>query len=210
MSTFGKILTALSLVALIAGNAQAAPAVKTQAPTASGAKDPEKFDTSLPVEISSDSLEVLQHDNKAIFNGNVVAVQGQVRLKSDKMIVHYKQKGQQQEAPKTPAPANDTGSMGAITLIEVIGNVLVATPQESAKGDKGDYDVPSRILHLFGDNVVLTREKNIMRGTALEYNMATGRSILTNGSQIVGGQPSSTRVRSVFVPNQDNTGNKAQ
>ncbi len=199
---------------VLLGLAFAQHAYAAQAPAASAAteKDPAKFNTSLPVEITSDTLEVLQHENKAIFKGNVTAVQGQVRLKSDSMVVHYKQKGgTQPEAPKpTPDPGKPatTGDMGAITLIEVFGNVLVATPQESAKGDKGDYEVATRILHLFGSNVVLTRDKNIMRGTALEYNMETGRSILTNGNNVVNGKPTGARVRSVFVPNQDPAGAK--
>lgn len=181
-------------------------------------QDPQKFDTTLPVEITSDSLEVLQHENKAIFRGNVIAVQGQVRLKSDVMVVHYKQQGGDKQnassasspaAVPTPTPApketdNKTpGEMGAVTLIEVEGNVLVATPQESAKGEKGDYTAATRLLHLYGPNVVLTRDKNIMRGTALVYNMETGRSILTNGPDIVTGKSNGDRVRSVFVPEKE-------
>lgn len=195
-------LALLLFIATYAITAQAQTALvqirQPQAPQAAASKDTTKFDTKLPVEITSDSLEVLQHENKAIFKGNVVAVQGEVRLKSDVMIVHYKQKDEKagantaKKAPEPPQAAQ--GEMGAITLIEVQGNVLVATPQESAKGDKGEYDVPTRTLHLFGANVVLTRGKNIMRGTALEYNMETGRSILTNNG---------TRVRSLFVPNQE-------
>ncbi|HEU5046838.1 MAG TPA: LptA/OstA family protein [Rickettsiales bacterium] len=167
-------------------------------------KDPQHFDTKLPVEITSDSLEVLQHENKAVFKGNVVAVQGKVRLKSDIMIVHYKQGGSEPK-PATPAPAGSNSGMGAITLIEVQGHVLVATPEESAQGDKGDYDVPSRLLRLSGGNVVLTRGKNIMRGTDLVYNMDTGRSILTNQNGRTGSKfdNGGTRVRSLFVPNQD-------
>lgn len=172
-----------------------------------GPKDPKRFDTTLPVEISSDSLEVLQRENKAIFKGNVVAVQGEVRLKADEMIVHYKQNGGDQKTAAS-APVSDKaaggapGEMGAVTKIEVEGNVLVATPQESARGDHGDYEVADRMLHLYGNNVVLTRDKNIMRGTALEYNMETGRSILTNGPDVVSGRSNGGRVRSVFVPNQ--------
>lgn len=173
-----------------------------------------KFDTSLPVEIASDSLEVLQHENKAIFRGNVIAVQGQVRLTADIMTVHYKQKGDAASsvAPTSAAPAGKSppsgeskvpAEMGAVTRIEVEGNVLMATTEESAKGDKGDYDVPTRILRLSGKNVVLTRGKNIMRGTALEYNMETGRSILTHTSDGMNGKPTGTRVRGVFVPNKE-------
>lgn len=173
----------------------------------------DKHDNKQPVEISSDSLEVLQHENKAIFKGNVVAVQGDMRLKSDVMIVHYKQKSEQTSAPKQAAPAAPAaqGQMGAITLIEVQGHVLAATPQESATGDKGDYDVPSKMLHLFGSNVTLTRDKNILKGTALEYNMATGRSVLTNNGGTVSGSSGSApggRVRGVFVPNDESSDKK--
>jgi lipopolysaccharide export system protein LptA len=168
-----------------------------------------KMDTKLPIEISSDSLEVLQHDNKAIFKGNVIAVQGTLRLKSDVMIVHYHQKNEQSAQPPKPksgaaTPAGSAANaMGAISLIEVEGNVFVATPEESAKGDKGDYNADSKLLHLFGTNVVLTRDKNILRGTALEYNLETGRSILTNGADTVSGKTNGGRVHTVFVPNQD-------
>lgn len=158
-----------------------------------------KYDTKLPVEISADSLEVLQRENKAIFKGNVIAVQGKIRLNADMMTVHYKQKDGK---PPTPATENkSSGDMGAITHIEVDGHVLVVTPEESAEGDKGDYDVEKRFLHLTGENVILTREQNILRGKAVEYNLDTGHSILTNGPSTDSDKPKGdTRVRGVFVP----------
>lgn len=217
MNKTPALLFSTLLLAVTAG-AQAAPSSPAAQPRQSVQQhgvDAEKYDTKLPIEISSDTLEVLQHENKAIFKGNVVAVQGQVRLKSDTMTVHYKQKSGE-EAGKQPKPAarpadknaaNGQGDMGAITSIDVDGNVFMATPRESAKGDRGDYDVPTRTLHLYGANVVLTRDKNLMRGTALEYNMETGRSILTNGTTVNGGS-TGTRVRSVFVPNQEQEAGK--
>lgn len=197
----------------MAGLAQAQTATSSQHP----AQNPlgEKYDTKLPVEISSDNLEVLQQQSKAIFKGNVLAVQGKVRLKADTMIVHYKQKTDQAAQPvkptPTPAPSATnsgagTGSMGAITLIEVEGNVLMATPEESAKGDKGNYQVEEKLLHLTGENVILTRDKNILRGTELVYNLETGRSVLTNKGAAVSGT-NDGRVRGVFVPTEDKNKN---
>lgn len=164
----------------------------------------EKFDTKQPIEISSDTLEVLQHENKAIFKGNVIAVQGRVRLKSDVMTVHYRPKTDDSKspAPKPQAPPDAApAAMGAISLIEVNGHVFIATPEESAKGDKGDYHVDDHVIHLFGPNVTLTRDKNILKGTALEYNLMTGRSVLTGGNNQVTGKPDG-RVRTLFVPEQ--------
>ena len=126
------------------------------------------------------------------------------------MIVHYQQKSEQDSTQKKAAPKpqvsqsqgnSPDAAMGAITLIEVQGNVIVATPEESAKGDTGDYHVASKIIHLFGNNVTLTRDKNILRGTALEYNLETGRSVLTSGENTTTSQHGG-RVRGVFVPNQ--------
>lgn len=160
-----------------------------------------KYDTKLPVEISADNLEVLQRESKAIFKGNVIAVQGKLRLNADKMVVHYKQKS---EAAKSPEKKPETMAegMGAVHLIEVEGNVLVATPEESARGDKGDYEVDKRFLRLTGENVILTRDNNILRGKAIEYNLDTGRSVLTNKTDAKGSK-GDNRVRGVFVPKAD-------
>jgi lipopolysaccharide export system protein LptA len=186
------------------------------APLAAGAKETnpagamaEKYDTKLPVEISADSLEVLQKDNKAIFKGHVIAVQGKIRLTSDKMVVHYKQDGQKGKdakaahvKPSSSGGAGTPGAMGAITLIEVEGNVFMATPEESAKGEKGDYQVPEKMLHLSGGNVILTRDKNILRGTSLVYNLETGHSVLTNKGGAASGV-NGGRVHGLFIPNSE-------
>jgi lipopolysaccharide export system protein LptA len=159
-----------------------------------------KYDTKLPVEISSDNLEVLQRENKAIFKGNVIAVQGKLRLNADTMTVHYRQKDSKiPDEGKPIVPAVPQDEMGAISHIEVEGHVLVATPEESAQGDKGNYDVDKRVLRLTGNNVVLTREKNILRGKAVEYNLDTGHSILTNNTDPKKSK-GDNRVRGVFVP----------
>ena len=174
---------------------QAAEIAKTAKASPTATQDNSK----LPIEISSKTLEVLQNEQKAIFTGDVIAVQGDTRLKSDKMIVHYKQKDN--KTPTSPVAASATptaqGDMGAITAIDVEGHVIITNPEETAQGDKGNYDVPTRIIHLFGNNVILTRDKNILRGTALEYNMANGHSVFTNEN---GGN---NRVRGVFVPKDD-------
>jgi lipopolysaccharide export system protein LptA len=209
---------ALACLALAAaGHAETPP----KKPDSVAGQAAEKYDTKLPVEISADNLEVLQHDNKAIFKGNVIAVQGKIRLKADTMIIHYKQKDQRPAQPaQTPAApvvakttatsaSSDTAGMGAITLIETEGNVFVATPEESAKGDKGNYQVPEKMLHLTGDNVILTRDKNILRGTELEYNLETGHSVLTNKGGKVDGT-NGGRVRGVFVPTNDQSKDKGK
>ncbi|MBX3454563.1 LptA/OstA family protein [Ferrovibrio sp.] len=47
-----------------------------------------------PIEIASDTLEVFQDRQLAIFKGNVDVVQGDMRLRSDELYVHYRDNNQ--------------------------------------------------------------------------------------------------------------------
>lgn len=148
-----------------------------------------KMDSKQPIEIASDTLEVLQEKNQAIFSGNVIAKQGDVTMRSAKMIVYYESAPTDEKAKKADA-AGTTGK--GIDHIESEGDVVFITTDETAKGDKAIYNTKTDTIDLIG-NVVLTREKNILKGSTLNYNLTTGRSVLTGGG-------SKGRVHGLFVP----------
>ncbi len=154
-----------------------------------------ELDSSQPIEIAADELEVLQDKNMAIFRGDVEAIQGNITLKAEKMEVFYRQAGQQ----------SPTGGFGAVSRIEVENNVMLATPQESAKASRGIYNVDKQVITLVG-NVVLTRDKNMLRGGQMVYNLKTQKSLLTSGKAVASpdGTVKSTggRVKGVFIPKQ--------
>ena len=161
-----------------------------------------KHDTNKPIAINSDSLEVYQQENRAVFIGHVVAVHDDVHLKADKMTVHYHQSGEKDKA-KT---AND-GAQGGIERIDVDGNVFMSTPEETASGSTGVYQVADKVIDL-RDNVVLTRGKNVLKGDHLVYNMETGKSVVTSGQNVAqpadGKTPAKKeRVRALFVPDKE-------
>ncbi len=141
-----------------------------------------------PIEITANSLEVLQEQRKATFSGAVKAVQGDVTLASDAMTVFYGKSG-----------AESSGGFGAIERIEATGNVLLTTPGETASGEKGIYKVAEKKVYLM-QNVILTKDKNVLKGSALEYSFATGRSLMTSGAALEGQPASGGRVKAVFVP----------
>lgn len=152
-----------------------------------------KADSKQPIDITADSLEVLQDKQVAIFSGNVLAVQGKMRLSANSMKVHYKNGGE-----------SKSGEQG-ISKIEVDGKVYLSTPDESARGTKGIYDVDKERLTLSGD-VVLTRGENIVKGAALEYDLASGRSRIIGGGVTAEslktgeGSGKGGRVKGRFVP----------
>lgn len=145
-----------------------------------------------PIEITADQLEVVQPNRKAVFRGNVVAVQGNVSLRASTMTVYYR-------------TANErSGAMGAIAKIEVNQNVVMATPDETAKADQGIYHVDLKQIQLVG-NVVLTRGQNVLKGGRLDYDMRTQKSLLSAAGATTGGGGATTsggRVKGVFLPTQ--------
>jgi lipopolysaccharide export system protein LptA len=145
-----------------------------------------------PVEITSDSLEITQDKQQAIFSGNVEAIQGNVQIKSDKMLVNY-------NSDKT----KNGGSQNAVSKVETIGNVFLKTPQETASSNKGVFDVANNLITLLGD-VSLMSGKNVVKGEKFVYNLKTGKSSIVSGDaqQTESGTGKPKRVKGVFIPSE--------
>lgn len=63
--------------------------------------------------------------------------------------------------------------------LEAQGNVVISTPTEIAKANRGIYRSQTQVAELF-DNVILTRKDGQLRGDYGRYDMATGKSQLFN------------------------------
>lgn len=146
-----------------------------------------------PIEIASDTLEVQQDKQLAIFRGNVDVIQGESRLRSEELFVYYRER-QQSGATAKPAGATAAGpDASSITKIEAKGNVFVSTLKERAQGDFGVYDVDKKTVTLTG-NVVLTTDRSTVRCAKAVLFQDTGRSIC----EPLPGE----RVRGVFLPSE--------
>lgn len=144
-------------------------------------------DSKEPIKISADELEVVQKNKIAEFKGNVVANQGRVKIRADKMRVYYRENNEKK-----------SGEPG-VSKIDVEGNVFLSTPEETAQGAKGHYDVDNQLVNLEG-SVILTRGQNILKGKSLVYNMQTSKSQLIGGEAEPGKKQ---RVEGVFVPEKN-------
>jgi len=168
----------------------AAMAAALAVPAAAAPNQPTlKHNADQPIQIDADNLEVEQNRQLATFRGNVDAKQGDIRLRAQQLKVWYRSG----ETPK--GAAADVG--GSIVRIDALGQVLVSSPQETARGDVGVYDVASREITLTGE-VVLTRGENVIRGQKLVMDMDTGVSRMQGGA---GGG----RVRGLFSPPKKET-----
>jgi len=145
-----------------------------------------KHDSSQPIEIVSDALEVRQAENLAIFSGEVEAAQDTLRLTADRVRVFYDQ------------DQNDSQT-GAIRRMEAEGNVFLSNGSETAQGATGVYDVVAGEVTMSGD-VVLTQGGNAVSGSRLVIDMNTGVGRMEGGVTTTSG--GSGRVRSIFTPSQ--------
>jgi len=170
MNRFAGCLSVLLLAALAAESALSAP---TPAPATT---NPLNLNSNQPIAVNADTFLADLNGDTGTYTGNVIVTQGVVRLRADEV--------------KVTAPG------GHASLLEARGHIVVNSPSGQAVGDTGVYEVAQQMLHLTG-NVVLTKEANVMRGSALDVSMATGIAHLTAGSQ---NQPG--RVQGLFVPQQ--------
>lgn len=136
------------------------------------------------VEIDSDELKYFTEANKAIFKGNVVATQGEMKLYSNECVVLFEKKSEKAE-------------QNSVKSIELSGKVKIITLKEHIESDKGFYDTAKGTITLIG-NVKLFQDKNTLYGDKLVHNVNTGESIITSSGK--------SRVKAVIIP-QEKSGN---
>jgi lipopolysaccharide export system protein LptA len=193
MTVWNAIVVALSIG--IAGHASAQnarpPAAQGQTSVPLGSLGENSKD---PIKIDADRLDVFDKESRAVFAGNVVAVQGKTTIRCSKMTIHYTNRGQgiagQAQARPTPAAAAPSGD-GGIKRLECDGPVTVTSEDQVASGDKAVFDREKDIVILTG-KVALAKGQNVTRGDRLLYNTKTGIANIDGG-----------RVQGFFVPGSD-------
>lgn len=141
-----------------------------------------------PIQIEADELTFLDKEGRAIYVGNVDAVQGDARIRAEKLTIIF--------AKKEAAAGNSGGigsGVGDVERLVAEGEVFYMTPGEKAKGDRGEYDYKKDQILLTG-NVTLTRGENVIVGDRLIVDVAAGSSRVESDSRSRG-----ERVRTVIV-----------
>jgi lipopolysaccharide export system protein LptA len=187
-------------------------------PSAAWAQQPKKsaglpgFGTNSkePIKIDADRLEVFNKEQRAVYTGNVIAIQGDTTIKCPTMIVYFERQNRNGAAPAAgaaatagagaqtaPAPANAEGEQeGGTSLkrVEAKGGVTVISKDQIATGNEGVFDRGSNRIILTG-NVALSQGENVTKGDKLVYNTESGVAVVEGG-----------RVKGFFVPGSDEPG----
>lgn len=116
-------------------------------------------DTSAAIEVSADSLSVDQDTGQAIFSGNVIIGQGDLRLQASNVEIIY------------VAETSD------ISQLIATGNVTFVTADEAAEAQKADYNVVTGMLTLSGD-VLLTQGASAISAETMTINVTDGTATM--------------------------------
>jgi lipopolysaccharide export system protein LptA len=132
--------------------------------TAAGAQQKIAFgdleqDTTLPVEVSADQLAVNNADGTAVFSGNVVVTQGEMKLAAAEVRVEY---------------GTDRTD---IERLVATGGVVVTNLGDAAEAQEAVYTIDSGEIVLTG-NVLLTQGPSAMSGQKLTINLKDGTGVM--------------------------------
>ena len=132
-----------------------------------------RHDPDQPIEITSEQLDVDQTKGTALFTGDVLAIQGDLRMSAARVLVYY---------------VEADSHSGRIEKIVADGNVVLVLNDQAAEGEHGVYTMADGVVVLTG-KVLLTQGQNTTAGERLEVHLDTGKGTMTGG-----------RVRTVLQP----------
>ena len=115
-----------------------------------------RTDVAAPVEVTADSLAVNQTDGTATFTGNVLIVQGPMRLSAALVRVEY-----------------GNADRSRISRLHASGGVTLVSQAEAAEAREAVYDVAAGTVEMTGD-VLLTQAENVLSGQRLTVDLRTG------------------------------------
>ena len=195
-----RSLGALAVIFVLATlNAQAAANKPTQgSPLLPGGNSKE------PISIEADKLVYFDKEQRAIYSGNVVAIQGDTRLTCSIMTVHMTKTAAAgapaagasvagapavKVADAAPAPSAESSS---VSHLDCAGPVTVLSKTQTATGDSAVYDKPQNKIWIFG-HVTLSDRGNVTKGDKLTYDLTSGQATVDTGG-------TSSRVKGLFLP----------
>jgi len=114
-----------------------------------------KQDASLPVEVTSDNLSVDQNDGTAIFTGNVLIGQGEMRLSAPKVLVVYHE------------------SENRIERMQASGGVTLVSGPDAAEAEQADYSIDTGQIVMRG-NVLLVQGRSAITAERMTVDTKSG------------------------------------
>ncbi|WP_322891071.1 LptA/OstA family protein [Yoonia sp. 76] len=116
-------------------------------------------DPDAAIEVTSQTLSVDQDTGIAVFEGEVLIIQGELRMSAARVEVVY---------------GSDTNE---IARLVATGDVLLANAQDAAEADTADYDITTGLLTLTGD-VLVSQGETVISAESMVVNVTDGTATI--------------------------------
>lgn len=152
-----------------------------------------------PISIEADKLVYSERDSRAIYSGEVIAIQGATKLTCTVMTILL-DKPADATAPKpAPSPAAADNAAGStsnsqVRHMECDGPVTIVSKTQVATGNHLTFDRPENKAYLIG-NVSFSDGPNVTKGDRLVYDLTSGRATVESANA-----KGKTRVQSQLIP----------
>jgi lipopolysaccharide export system protein LptA len=113
-------------------------------------------DVDKPIEVEADSVEIDEDSGKSTYKGNVVLIQGSIRINADKVtVIQHETKSDKIKAVGRP--------------VRIFQNSQEGKKPIKGRSSRMEYDVDSDMLYLIG-NAVLTQGKDTFKSDRIAYD----------------------------------------
>ena len=151
-----------------------------------------------PVSIEADKLVYFDKEQKAVYTGNVVVIQGDSKMTCSGLTIFLEKAGTTDAAPASEATKSGAaGSSSHVKHLDATGPVTIISKTQVATGDHATYDKAQNKVWLLG-NVTLSDNGNVTKGDKLTYDLATAEATVDTGA--------AGRVKGLFIPGSGGPG----
>lgn len=116
-------------------------------------------DSSAPIQVDSETLSVSQEDGSAVFEGNVLVEQDNMRLQAARVQVIYDE------------------DQSRIQRLEATGGVTLVSGEDAAEAERADYNIDDGDVVMSG-NVLLVRGPSTIQAERMRINVDAGTAVM--------------------------------
>jgi lipopolysaccharide export system protein LptA len=143
------------------------------------------YGSDAPIHIESNKMTSIEKSNSVIFNGDVDARQGDVRIRTDEMTVFYtsaQDSTNKQKDKKKPADQTEKKTSQQVEKLICTGNVEITKGEWLGTAKKMVYLSKERQV-ILTDNAKAWQGQNMVSGEKIIYYIDEGRSEVIGGTK---------------------------
>lgn len=158
--------------------------------------------TGLPVEVTSDTLDVDDTARTAVFRTSVVARQGEAALEAPELKIFYEGRAALDGGQQT---AGAGGEQSRLRAIAARGGVIAIQKDDRSTSETLDYDAQAERAILNGNVVLISGTERRVTGDLAEFDQKADTALVT-GAEVVATQGRNTlKGRRLFMDRKSGT-----